>query len=129
MEHPYILNYIQQRMQELGINKFHFDSNLVNNIPFGPFSQDAIIGTVDTDERYGQRVAKIDASNQYLYLVQKTVPADLKITSDTGYLMPSESANYSNYTFHNFREFTGQVFITSGADFELEFVRVTPYED
>lgn len=128
MEHPYLISKIEQRMAEIGFTKFHYDTIRVKNIPIGPYALDIFSNDIIQNNRYGNRVAEIDASNQYLYLIEKTINADLKITSDTGYLLPSEVANYNNYTFHNFKEFTGQIFITSLSDFDIEFLKVTPYE-
>ncbi len=132
MEHPYIIPYLEQRMKEMGFKKFHFETVVVNNINFGNYGfgsgLDLFWEVLQSDNRYGKYVKQIDASNHFYYLVKKTVSSDLKITSDTGYLLPSESVDYSNYTFHNFREFTGQIFITDTAPFELEFIRAIPYE-
>lgn len=128
MEHPYILKYIEQRMLEMGFNKFHYETTRVQNLPLNPYNLDILTNEVTDNDRYGSFVAEIDASNQFYYLVEKTISPTLKITSDTGYLLPSEAANYSAYTFHNFREFTGQIFITDLAPFDLEFIRAIPYE-
>lgn len=129
MEHPYILPYIEQRMSEMGFEKYHYETIRVENLPWGVYS---FLPYTDmelaTDNRYSQYVKEIDASNQFYFLVEKVVNPDLKITSDTGYLLPSEALNYSNFTFHSFKEFTGQIFITSSSAFSLEFVRVAPYD-
>lgn len=128
MEHPYILPYIEQRMLEMGFEKFHYETVKILNTSIGPYSLDSDTGDIKTDNRYSQYVKEIDASNQFYFLVEKVVNPDLKITSDTGYLLPNEALNYSNYTFHSFKEFTGQIFITSSSSFNLEFVRVAPYD-
>jgi hypothetical protein len=128
MEHPYILPFITQRMKEMGFEKFHFETIRVKNLPLGPYALDLFSNDIISNNRYSNRVAEIDASNQFLFLVEKTVNTDLKITSDTGYLLPSEGVDYSNYTFHNFKEFTGQVFISSFSSFDLEFIKVNPYD-
>lgn len=128
MEHPYILPYIKQRLTEMGFQKFHYDTVRIESLPLNAYVLDMVTNVVTDNNRYGSHVAEIDASNQFYYLVEKTISPTLKITSDTGYLLPSEAANYSNYTFHNFREFTGQIFITDLASFDLEFIRAIPYE-
>jgi hypothetical protein len=131
MEHPYILPHIEQRMQEMGFKKFHFETVIVKSLGFfagaGGYNINYVTGEISKN-RYGQRVAEIDASNQFYYLVQKVVSSDLKIISDTDCLTKDEVLKYSTYTFHNFKEFTGQIFITDSAGFELEFIRATPYE-
>lgn len=129
MEHPYILPYIEQRMKEMGFKKFHFDTVIVKNLDFkSSYTVDFFTDNLVGFNRYGNYYNEIDASNQFYYLVKKVVTTDLKITSDTDYLPITESAKYSTYTFHNFKEFTGQIFITDSAEFELEFIRATPYE-
>ena len=128
MEHSYLISKIEQRMTEMGFTKFHYDTIHVKNVPFGPYALDIFSNDIIQNNRYSNRVAEIDASNQFLYLIDKNINADLKITSDTGYLLPSEVASYSTYTLHNFKEFTGQIFITSLNDFDIEFLKVTPYE-
>lgn len=128
MEQSYIIAKINQRMEELGYTKFHYESIRIKNIPYGPYALDFFSNEIIQNNRYGSMVAEIDASNQFYYLVDKMVNPDLKITSDTGYLLPSEISTYGTNTIHNLKEFTGQIFITSLNNFDLEFLKVTPYK-
>ena len=70
--------------------------------------------------------AEVKAFNEYYYLVAKTVPATLKIVSDSDSLTPAEAAVYPNFNYYQIKEFTGQISMTAGVPIDLEFIRVIP---
>ncbi len=137
MEHPYILPYIKQRMAELGHTKFHFESVKVDLKkalePVSDVFYDYKQGTVPPpylppQVQFSLTKFYLLAYNEYYFLVEKTVPTSLRITSDTGCLTANEALNYSNYTFFNFKEFTGQIFFEAFPfAINLEFIKCTPY--
>ena len=111
----YLLAYIKQRMREMGFSKFHFEAVRVTE-------------------------PRIEAYNQFYYLVSKTVPATLVITSDTNIF--NEAVSYNSYNFYQIQEFTGLIEITQGVivlfpipididpiplfPIDLEFIKVVP---
>lgn len=66
------------------------------------------------------------SNNEYHYLVAKTVPASLQITSDLDVLTTNDSVNYANFNFYQVKVFTGSVKIVALVPIDLEFVRVIP---
>lgn len=135
MEHPYILPFIEQRMKELGHTNFHYESvRLTVNDAIEPssdvfYDQVTYVSPVARPLQFTADNFYIMAHNQYYFLVEKTVPASLEIVSDSDCLTPEEATNYSNYTFFNFKEFTGQIFLKAAVSIELEFVKCTPYNN
>ncbi len=107
-KHPYIEKYIAQRMKELGHEHYHYETIR----PYEPTSQ-----------------LIIDASNEFYYLVDDNIDPTLQILSDNEPLLASESAIFGSFTFHGFREFTGQIIISQlPPGFAYEFIRATPYD-
>lgn len=108
----FIIAYIQQRMRDLGYKNYTF--NVVRIYP--------------TSMGLDPNNYTINGSNEYYYHVSKTVPASLKIVSDTN--IWDESSVYSNFNFYQIQEFTGQIKITTtpgvGNDIDLEFIQVVP---
>lgn len=103
----YLLAYITQRMNEMGFPKFHFE---------------AVHAFVEDTKM------KIEAYNQFYYLVSKAVPASLVIASDTNIFI--EAGVYSSYNFYQVQEFTGLIEISQTLVFvDLEFIKVVPVYD
>jgi len=132
MEHPYILPYITQRMKELGHDKFHYETVRVKReLAIDPVSNvfyDYITFPGSPPYQFSNRKFYILAHNQYYFIVEKTVDPTLTIKSDTGCLTMDEAINYSNYTFFNFKEFTGQIYFEQAIQpIDIEFIKCTPY--
>lgn len=99
----FLIEYIKQRMQELGFE----------NYTFQPIR-------VKTDNLS----MLINAQNEYYYLVSKEVPSSLMIFSDTN--IWNESNDYEDFNFYSIQEFTGEIEIESFVPIDLEFIRVIP---
>lgn len=100
----YIMAYIKQRMTEMGFPKYHFE-------PVHVF--------VNANK------AQIQAYNEFYYLLNKIVPGNLVIASDTNIF--NEAATYNSYTFYRVQEFSGLIEISQGAaPIDLQFLKVVP---
>ncbi len=62
--------------------------------------------------------------NEYYFLISKSVPSDLVISSDNNVF--TEAVNYSDFSFLCVQEFTGRIDITATGTIDLEFIRVIP---
>ena len=102
-----LLRMIEQRMASLGFTKFHYE--LVRVLPSG-----------------GLATVTIDAHNEFYYLTSKTVPASLRIVSDTEIFNSTDASGYANFNFYNFKEFSGNIKIDQAVAIDLEFIRVVP---
>lgn len=140
MEAPYIEKYIKQRMAELGYSEkeYHYESVRVNldvavepSSPFYYNFQSGGVQAAPTVPQFTPQKFYLLADNEYYFLVEKTVDPTLVIISDTGCLTKKEAQNYSNYTFFNYKEFTGQIFFECALPgiIDLEFIRCTPYKN
>lgn len=66
----------------------------------------------------------IAAYNEFYYLVSFSVPASLKIKSDTNIL--TDVSGYNSWVFFHHKEFSGLIEITQSVPIDLEFIRVIP---
>ena len=98
-----LIEYIKQRMRELGFSDFSFEPIRVKDAA--------------TD-------LEINANNEYYFLTSKTVDAGLIIRSDTNIF--NEAVDYANFQFYGVQEFTGQIMISQPVAIDLEFIRVIP---
>ncbi len=92
-------------MKELGFENYHAQS-------------------LKLDIEAGQSVQHIKAHNEYLYLINESIPGDLIIHSDSNLFFSAVQQSNSYIP----EEFSGLVCIeSSGMDaFSLEFIRVIP---
>lgn len=132
MEHPFILDYIKQRMTELGHEKYHFEAVKVNwdyVRTKDPNSNIFYNVNASYNAQFSADKFYVISHNEYYFITEKTAPQGLRIVSDSGVLNLEDQNNYANYTFFNYKEFTGQIFfeITNGQVINLEFIKVTPY--
>jgi hypothetical protein len=98
-------NYINQRMEAMGINDFHIQLLSLKIEP-------------------GAEKSKINACNEYLFLISEQLPQDLIIHSDKELFCSSMHHNLSQYP----REFSGMTYIESptGDDYTIDFIRAIP---
>lgn len=109
MDGAYLIEFIKQRMRDLGYSDYTFTA-----VRFYPT---AVGGNA--------RLNYIDAYNEHYFLVSKTVPSDIQIVSDTNVF--DEGAFYADFNFYNIQEFTGRIKIISPTtDIDLEFIQVIP---
>lgn len=97
------MNYIRQRMAEMGYEKYHWEAIRIQSTAV-PFT--------------------INGYNEFYYLVSKTVELDLVIISDTRVF--TEAASYSNFNYYNIQEFSGAIKISQAQAIDYEFIRVVP---
>jgi hypothetical protein len=103
----YLGIYVNQRMSEMGIKKFHHEPVLL---------------VTDRDKpEY-----RIDGYNNYFYLVSKDIANGTVIYSDTN-IYPADQ-HYDKQNLHQIQEFTGLIIIINPPRTVqlLEFIRVTP---
>jgi hypothetical protein len=100
-----IMTFIEQRMKEFGHDKYHVQPLYI---------------TLQS----GQEKVKVDAFNEFLFLVSDNFPEDIIIQSDTNVFISAGNNPFINLP----QEFRGQVFIESNLNDEsiLEFIRVIP---
>ena len=98
-------NFIANRMNELGFSKFNMKSLRVN---------------IES----GQQIERFNAHNEFLYLVNESIPGDLIIHSDSNLFFSSAPQSGSFIP----QEFSGLICIESSSvdPFQLEFIRVIP---
>jgi hypothetical protein len=102
----YLIIYVNQRMSELGIKKFHHEP--------------VLLLTDNNKIEY-----RIEAYNQFYYLVSKELANGTVIRSDTNIYDADQL--YDKQNLHQIQEFTGLIIITIPPRTTqlLEFIRVT----
>ncbi len=101
------IKHIEQRMNELGIEKFHM-----------------LAMTVEVES--GIQKEYIGAYNEYLFLVSESIPGYMIIHSDTEiFISPVEQPSEALA-----KEFSGMTIIESNSqdDIRLDFIRVIPQD-
>ena len=100
-----IMTFIDRRMQEFGHKSYHIQPVLVNL-------------------KTGKELVKIDAYNEFLFLISDNFPEDVIIQSDSHVFI---SASNNPFVILP-QEFRGQTFIESNLSQEslIEFLRVIP---
>ncbi len=103
MTDGFVIEYIRQRMQELGYGRFHFEptSMLVRS----------------------KEPVSILAYNEFYYLVSLDLPNSTLIIGDTHYL---NAVSFSRLSYARLHEFTGNITIECPQESIIEFIRVTP---
>jgi hypothetical protein len=99
------ISYIKQRMKELGYDHYHMQPLCLK-----------------MDE--GQQQVRLNAWNEYLFLIGPAVSAEVIIHADTDIYCSSLYCGSMSLP----PEFSGQIIIESSSeqDYHLEFIRVTP---
>ena len=102
----YLIIYVNQRMSELGIKKFHHEP--------------VMLLTDNNKIEY-----RIEAYNQFYYLVSKELANGTVISSDTNIYDADQL--YDKQSLHQIQEFTGLIIITIPPRTTqiLEFIRVS----
>lgn len=100
-----IMTFIDRRMKEFGYANYHIQPLLVNLLT-------------------GKEFVKIDACNEFLFLISDNFPEDIIIQSDTHVFISAANNPFINLP----QEFRGQTFIESNLSQEsiVEFLRVIP---
>ena len=100
----YLLEYVKQRMNEMGFEKFHYEPIRV------------LANATRTE---------VKAYNEYYYLLSKSVQPTLVIKSDTNIF--NEANAYYAFNYYRIQEFTGLIEISQAvAPIDLQFLRVVP---
>jgi hypothetical protein len=103
MTEGYLLDFIRERMREMGYKSFHHEPVLISVKQKDPFF--------------------IAAYNEFYYLVSLNLPDSLLIAGDTDVLY---TKNFQLQTYTRLKEFTGNITIESPQDYNIEFIRVIP---
>ena len=100
-----IMTFIDRRMQEFGYKNYHIQAVIVNL-------------------QTGKEVVRIDAHNEFLFLVSDNFPEDVIIQSETHVFISAANNPFVILP----QEFRGQTFIESNLSQEsiIEFLRVIP---
>ena len=100
-----IMTFIDRRMKEFGYENYHIQPVLVKL-------------------KTGQELVKIDAFNEFLFLITDNFPEDIIIQSDSHIFISAVNNTFINLP----QEFRGQTYIESHLTQEsiLEFLRVIP---
>ena len=100
-----MLTFIDRRMQEFGFKNYHIQPLMVNL-------------------QTGKELVRVNALNEFLFLISDNFPEDIIIQSDTHVFI--SAANNPFITIP--QEFRGLTFIESNLNQEtiLEFLRVIP---